>query len=244
VNKQRRNRQFQDLQGSFLYIIRHITERFGRLVIAFLAFVVVAFAAWWGISHAWPQTVTEIAQNSFSGQATPQATAPQLSMASTPQATSTNAPTQVPNSTLALTPTRASPVPTPTLETPAPPVAVKAFSVVATAGWKDIEVSVKQGERVRIQYVSGTWSDGITPSQDGSGGPNAVMCVIDICPMRNYPEGMLVGRIGNRIFAIGNDLSFVSALAGTLQVRMNDSDQGSGDNSGEIQIQITVSDQP
>ena len=241
MNKQRRKRQFQELRGGLLYHIRHFTKRFGRPV---LAGVVVAFVAWWGISHAWPQTVIEIAQNSFRGPATPQVIALQAPVTATPQATSTNEPTQVPISTLASTPTRASPVPTPTLETPAPAGTVKTFTVAATASWQDTKVSVKQGEQVSIQYVSGTWSDGITPSQDGSGGPDAVTCVIDICPMRNYPEGMLVGRIGKQIFAIGNDISFVSALAGTLQVRMNDSDQGSDDNSGEIQIQITVSDQP
>ncbi len=152
-------------------------------------------------------------------------------------------PTQILSSTFTPAPTN-SPVPT---QTPLPPTQTplpllqKTISVSGIPYWQRNGVSVLVGQQVEISYVSGAWCGGAGYCYDGNG---AWFQRIQLgVNLENINWASLVGRIESGgvyyAFPVGNYLKFVAANSGQLEFRMND-DDGSSDNSGQIEIMVRI----
>jgi hypothetical protein len=117
------------------------------------------------------------------------------------------------------------------------------FNVRADAGWQATGVSLRPGEYVHVEVISGEWSNGVPP-RFGGGFPfdNAYVCNNSDCvePIVGFPQGALIGRIGRDLYPIGRSLAFRAASNHELALRMNDGDEGLHDNVGEITVRITV----
>jgi len=127
---------------------------------------------------------------------------------------------------------------------------VPSFSVSATQDWNSTGMTVDSGKTVRIQYISGTWSDSsqIAPF-DANGEPNINVCGVYypttrcVEPMANRPKGALIARIGHsEPIYIGNQATFQARTSGILELGMNDSTLAADllDNTGSVLVSITV----
>jgi hypothetical protein len=61
-----------------------------------------------------------------------------------------------------------------------------------------------------------------------------------ICALAGYPYGMLIGRVGNNVFPIGDDASFTLPASGWLYLAVNDYLGTYWDNKGEFNVLIQL----
>jgi hypothetical protein len=191
------------------------------ILVAFIGAVAVVFAAW----------VTR---------QSPPATSSTLAV--TQQVTQQG----VPQPTLTSLPLGTSPVAT----VATPNISVYQVGVDANRPWQDTDIVISLGDRVTIQYISGTWTGGLGAGQwyDGKGDMVArYKCAVEQpdpsgCkePMPNVYNGTLIGKVGDNLVEIGDYLQFTSSKTGNLFLRMNDHDEGLFDNQGSITVQISV----
>jgi len=140
--------------------------------------------------------------------------------------------------------------PPPVATSVTPNISVYQFQVDADKPWQDTDIVISLGDRVTIQYVSGTWTGGIGAGQwyDAKGDMVArYKCAVEardpsVCkePMPNVYNGTLIGKVDDNLFEIGEYLQFTSSRTGNLFLRMNDQDEGLFDNQGSITVQISV----
>lgn len=159
----------------------------------------------------------------------------QLSVTPDPMPRSNNAPPPVvaPRPTETAYPTR-TPQPTSTPEN-----TNVSFEVKGTAGWQHSNVFLSPGDEVSVRYVNGGWTVDRRNHKnvDASGHADAGGGYI----LRSGRIGALVGRIGDGTpFLIGNGLDFQTNEKGALWLRIDDSDEMLGDNSGSITVSIDV----
>lgn len=118
------------------------------------------------------------------------------------------------------------------------------FRVDARKEWQQTALRVRKGEHLHIEVIDGTWTqtEGVadyTPGDGGSyicsGAMEAFHCV-ELIPDR--PQGMLIGRVGDHLFAIGHSADLVIPADGILALRMNDGDNGLYDNDGVLTVEI------
>jgi len=72
---------------------------------------------------------------------------------------------------------------------------------------------------------------------DGSGS-SSIFCKNTSCPMPNFNVGILVARIGNVVYSIGNSCSFTVEESGQLFLMVNDDDLSS--NAGVLAVAINL----
>jgi hypothetical protein len=120
------------------------------------------------------------------------------------------------------------------------PFLEKNISISGTPYWQSFSVGVINGQTIEITYVGGVWCGGAGSCYDGQGAWfNRIQLGVNL----DTRWASLVGRINASgtfySFPIGNSYRFTSPYTGDLELRMND-DDGSSDNSGEIQILIRI----
>ncbi|MEE9927579.1 hypothetical protein [Microvirgula aerodenitrificans] len=118
-------------------------------------------------------------------------------------------------------------------------------TVLATQPWQSTGVQVTGTQTTSINYVSGNWyaSPG-TGNCTGTGDPRLIAKPGYTLP--GAPEGALVGRIGGRVFLVGNAASAPQGAAGLLELCINDDldgryGMGLKDNRGSLLIKISTS---
>ncbi len=196
-------------------------------------------AAWWATASPSPTR--------------PLTTTPTVAASATPRpATATQAPTRTPSpsatATIATTPTRTA--------RPTAQAVVRTVTVAATQLWQDTGLSVRRGNTIVIQVLSGSWTTGKgaldTHPYVGAGGydpePADWADPADGPQRRSVPgvvTGALVGRVeGGAAFRVGPSLQFQADATGPLYLGINDLLDGIvgdvSDNDGALVVQITV----
>lgn len=118
--------------------------------------------------------------------------------------------------------------------------------VFASKGWQDTGVTVRQGSKLIITVINGQWTStvGKVSYNPGLGWSytcaNAMPASQCVEPLPESPQGALIGRIGSRIFGIGQGITVMSGDTGPLSLRINDGDGDLYDNDGRLIVQITV----
>lgn len=124
----------------------------------------------------------------------------------------------------------------------APPSPVSSGSTkvltISAAPWQSTGITVTSRTKLVIE-ASGQWTgdgkNGYGPDGTGGSAPN-----IFLAP--GLPAGGLVGRVGPNVFFVGSHRSLDGANCGTgsLELAMNDERSGYGDNTGNIEVRISV----
>lgn len=126
---------------------------------------------------------------------------------------------------------------TPTRE-PTPSTTRQLVEVHADLGWQDSGIPIRTGEQVGIQYVSGEWTywEGEEPLTEP--GSPSLTSTWPNSPIPDFPQGRLIGRVGEQLLRIAEEFEFVSEDGGLLEFRMNDDQMY--DNAGTIIVRVTV----
>jgi hypothetical protein len=121
-------------------------------------------------------------------------------------------------------------------QTPPPPLSLITTEVAAAKDWQDTGMTVQEGERIGITYISGSWTfDRNIPVTDGIGTPGFSNAE---APVPSSNLGSLVARIGDGLpFLVGNHTSITSDRAGAIFLRINDT-EGLDDNEGSITVEV------
>ncbi len=120
----------------------------------------------------------------------------------------------------------------------------KTVIVQANRPWQDMDITVGEGEKAVIQYVSGWWFiSPQLPRCDANGGPRRIQLPDYALP--GYPEGGLVGRINKQAFWVGSHGETPAGLTGQLQLCPNDDLPGSygvglADNIGSLTVRVII----
>ncbi len=120
------------------------------------------------------------------------------------------------------------------------------FVVDAAQGWQATGVIVPKGALLKVQYEQGTWVYNKDRAACTAGGAAGLIAKADYA-LPGSPEGALVGRLGDRVFLVGENYSgaFDDLDPSELYLVINDDlnhEYGAGlqDNSGSIQVDIAV----
>lgn len=129
------------------------------------------------------------------------------------------------------------------ISTPVPQqILQKEVMVYAKSDWQNTDIFVQEGKTVVIKYVSGKWAIWSGYYVDGRGCLDEPICTQDPNYRDNvfsFRHGGLIGRIGDRTFAVGNSATIVAPVSGFVYLRIND--KVINDNSGAITVHISVS---
>lgn len=139
-----------------------------------------------------------------------------------------------------------TPIP-PTLISPAPhPTPVPVFKVeAANSRGTQIGITVRRGDRLTFRAYGSWCSGGIkAPGIASCGEPEGIRPAgqgeeYDLV-LKDYPVGMLIGRIDNWIFPVGNGTTIIAQADGTLLLLMNDRYNYYADNSGVIRVEFEI----
>jgi hypothetical protein len=111
------------------------------------------------------------------------------------------------------------------------------LEIVANQGWQDTGVSVKPGDTLTIEYVSGKWAPWPGEAYDASG--TGVISYCDCNVMQYVSHASLIGKIGESDpFSAGSYYSHAVTQSGPLDLQINDAVLG--DNSGSITVRVLV----
>lgn len=116
------------------------------------------------------------------------------------------------------------------------PVQAYLLDLPAEQGWVSTGQHLSAGQRFEIAYLSGQARDGNLALADASG--SAYVCTQAGCcePLPGVPRDALIGRLGRKVFYIGNGGTFTAPASGTLELRLNDCDAGLYDNQGSLRL--------
>jgi hypothetical protein len=110
--------------------------------------------------------------------------------------------------------------------------------VRADRGWQPAGVRVNANQTFTIEYVAGTIHDREVTIANG-GGADYVCGSADCCePIPNERRAALIARVEGHIFVVGNRTRFTAPQAGRVFLRINDCDDGLGDNGGTLEVRI------
>ncbi|MDQ1016384.1 hypothetical protein QFZ43_002933 [Streptomyces afghaniensis] len=122
------------------------------------------------------------------------------------------------------------------------PAAPPKMAIDSSRGWQRMPVSVNEGERFFVFYVSGSWTvDRRNYARVGAEGyPEQTdseiyqPCKLD----RDGPFGELMGRVGENgePFPVGSGGEFTSRDTGPIYLRINDHDRCLNDNDGSLNV--------
>jgi hypothetical protein len=113
---------------------------------------------------------------------------------------------------------------------------VRTIEVDASVLWVDTGVTLRKGQRFRIE-ASGKWSN-VGPPALGPAGfrnykyPGTLLAEADL--------GSLIGRIGDTMFGVGERYGGASPVDGRLFLSINDTPATFADNQGRLQVKITL----
>lgn len=114
----------------------------------------------------------------------------------------------------------------------------KDISVSSQQMWIDTGVTLTKGQKFDIQ-ASGQWSFGsCCPAVDANGAPNRSDPMI---LMLSAAVAVLLGKIGNETFVVGESYSGSSPTSGKLFLSMNDIAGEFSNNSGALSVHISYS---
>jgi len=125
------------------------------------------------------------------------------------------------------------------------PVKQAEVTVHASRSWQDTGIIVYPDQEVTVQYLRGQWSVNSFTGPTGAGG-NPRFIARPLYALPGAPEAALIGRVGERVFLIGNGGVVPEGITGPLELVINDDllglyGQGLFDNAGSIDILITAS---
>ncbi len=130
---------------------------------------------------------------------------------------------------------------------PASAAADQTVTVDAGKGWQDTGFVVQPGDELTITYVSGQWSvtGSNSPLSDANGKPaNPPADLYCHCgePLPGVSTQALIGKVGNggKAFLVGDSYTFTAATSGDIFLRINDRDSHLGDNTGALQIVMSL----
>ena len=110
--------------------------------------------------------------------------------------------------------------------------------VHADRGWQPAGLKVSANQVFTIEYVAGTIHDREITITNGAGS-DYVCGSADCCePMPNERRSALIGRVEGQVFFVGDRAHITSVKGGRLFLRINDCDDGLGDNSGVLEVRI------
>jgi hypothetical protein len=112
------------------------------------------------------------------------------------------------------------------------------FEVRADRGWQPAGLRVTPNQSFTIEYLSGTIRDRqvTIPNANGS---DYVCGSADCCePLPNERRSSLLARVDRQVFVIGNRATVTAPEGGRLFLRINDCDEGLGDNTGALQVRV------
>ncbi|SER11405.1 Serine/threonine protein kinase [Streptomyces sp. yr375] len=141
-----------------------------------------------------------------------------------------------------------------------PTTATVSKVVESTTGWQPVTgVSVRKGDRVTVRFVSGEWTvDYRNKPMTGPAGYDAAtdqsLDGAKSCKIKPAaPFGTLLARLAGKqagkqdapVHAVGQKLTFQAAMAGPLQLAINDAAEACvQDNKGALTVQVSVTHQP
>ncbi len=91
------------------------------------------------------------------------------------------------------------------------PAPITHIGVAADQGWQKSSVTLQQGRRFRIDYISGQWTywQGTIPPWESTAAATAAPA--PCCePLPQAHKGALIGKIGQEVFLIGHGGSFTA----------------------------------
>ncbi len=158
--------------------------------------------------------------------------------------------TAVPSQLPTFTPLPPTAVPTLPPATPAPTAAsgevLLSYAVDARQPWQSTGLTYSAEAEMRFEVAQGLWTHwlGTVPHNPGTGAEYICGELLppELCaePLPQVPSGMLIGRVGDRPFGIGQSRREVSQATGPLHLRINDADDGLGDNDGVLSVRAGV----
>lgn len=118
----------------------------------------------------------------------------------------------------------------------------KTVVVQANQLYQTTAVQVQKGETYRIT-ATGQWQDADFPPTDGNGfkgftAPMFFGMLLKPMPGQNYMK--LCGKVGNWKFPIGTDATVTMKRTGELRLFANDAKGFFGNNSGSLQVTLTL----
>jgi serine/threonine protein kinase len=161
--------------------------------------------------------------------------------------TSTSLPISLPAQTLTRIPTNTR-EPTIASTTTLNYAVEKTITVSAQSLWQNTGIVLIPGDVVNIQHISGQWgwTGEVRHGAIGDSQSCLKVCgpIASSCPIQAANEGALVGRVGNDIFVIGQQVTYTNNTGQPdeqmLELRMNDCDLGVQDNFGSIEVKIGI----
>ena len=124
----------------------------------------------------------------------------------------------------------------------------QSFLVLGTSYWYDTGIVIKSNQEITIEVISGGWSIDGSKYQlvDGKGHvslgqPPSYYCWNSCyAPSDDTLAGTLVARIGNDVIVIRNR-KVISKYSGRLSLMINDLYDSLGDNSGYLNVRVSIS---
>ena len=115
------------------------------------------------------------------------------------------------------------------------PVTAQVLLVSAKQQWLETSIFLNKDEKFEAA-ARGTWTNGGgTPQMVGPQGWSSVHISSTLAP--GLPLGALIGKVGDKIFLIGDQFQGTSPAAGNLALAMNDNDFS--DNEGTMRVTLT-----
>lgn len=118
-------------------------------------------------------------------------------------------------------------------------------TVQANQAWQDAGLTVSGTQTTTIVYQSGEWSASPDSGMRKANGDPA--CIAKpFYTLPGAPEGALIGRIGSRVFLVGDQATAPAGVAGALQLCINDDldgryGRGLADNRGSLTVKVSTS---
>ena len=109
-------------------------------------------------------------------------------------------------------------------------------------GWSNTGLEIREGEVLRMEWFGGMWRGDVGMTNCPKHGPAGPTCDAYTAPA-GYPlpgvvEDSLVGRIGNEVFSVGEQLRKIARTTGVLYLTINDT--GHHDNDGIITMKVSI----
>lgn len=110
--------------------------------------------------------------------------------------------------------------------------------VAANRGWQDSGISVSPQQKFQLRYRSGQITDKDTKIADAHG--SDYVCGDPGCcePLPDERRASLIARVGSDVFVVANGGEFSSPSGGAIFLRVNDCDDGLGDNTGRLNVEF------
>lgn len=109
--------------------------------------------------------------------------------------------------------------------------------VQAADVWQNTGILIKQGDLLKITYISGKWSPWPGGLYDGIGSGGDPRCRCNVLPAASHAA--LLGRIGDHApFLVGNSYRHTIGEDGFLHLGINDVDLD--DNSGYLVVLVEI----